>query len=225
MNAITNTAEAAAIEATAQPRLAIVYDTETSGLPLYHDPSEDPRQPHIVQLAAQLVDLDTRIVIDQMDCIIRPDGWVIPPDVSAIHGITTERAMDEGIPEEEALERFWAMWAFRHRIAHNESFDQRIVRIGLKRYFDVRDPSLELQPSDQWKAGSTECTAKMTTKLCNLPPTDKMRAARRNYPKTPKLTEAYLHAFGRPMEGAHNAMADVEGCKAVYFWAKDLVTA
>lgn len=35
---------------------AIVYDTETTGLPLFSQPSEDPRQPHIVQLAAIVVD-------------------------------------------------------------------------------------------------------------------------------------------------------------------------
>lgn len=35
---------------------ALFFDTETTGLPLFEQPSEDPRQPHIVQLAACLVD-------------------------------------------------------------------------------------------------------------------------------------------------------------------------
>lgn len=38
---------------------ALFFDTETTGLPLFKEPSEDPRQPHIVQLGACLVDLDT----------------------------------------------------------------------------------------------------------------------------------------------------------------------
>ena len=51
--------------------LALAYDTETTGLPLFKEPSEDPRQPHIVQLGALLVDLDTRKTIASMDVIVR----------------------------------------------------------------------------------------------------------------------------------------------------------
>lgn len=43
-------------------KTALFYDTETTGLPL----SEHPDQPHIVQLAAILVDLDTRREIASM---------------------------------------------------------------------------------------------------------------------------------------------------------------
>ncbi|MFY9480254.1 MAG: 3'-5' exonuclease [Aquabacterium sp.] len=220
MNATTIPADQSAIAQAAS--LGLFFDTETTGIPEFHKPSEDPCQPHIVQLAAKLVDLDTRQTLETLDLIIRPDGWIIPPETIEVHGITMERAMDEGVPEEEALERFWTMWAKRHRIAHNEQFDQRILRIGLKRYFDIRNPDLEVQPSDEWKAGTVECTARMTTKICNLPPTAAMVRARRNHPKTPKLTEAYLHFFGREMEGAHNALNDVDGCMAVYFAVKDM---
>lgn len=38
---------------------ALFYDNETNGLPLFKEPSNHPGQPHIVQLAAVLVDLDT----------------------------------------------------------------------------------------------------------------------------------------------------------------------
>lgn len=84
--------------------LALFYDTETTGLPLFKEPSEHPDQPHIVQLAACLVDLDTRKTIASMDVIVKPNGWTIPAEVSAIHGITTEHAMDVGISEAMAIE-------------------------------------------------------------------------------------------------------------------------
>ena len=35
-----------------------IFDTETTGLPLFSERSSDPRQPHCVQLAYELVDVD-----------------------------------------------------------------------------------------------------------------------------------------------------------------------
>jgi DNA polymerase-3 subunit epsilon len=189
---------------------ALFYDTETTGLPLWKEPSDHVDQPHIVQLAAKLVNLATREVLKSMDVIIRPDGWVIPDDVIAVHGITNERAAAEGIPEAEAIDQLLAMWGDVELIGHNESFDRRIVRIATKRHIDPRDPDLAIPVSDEWKAAKSYCTcykARAHTKL------DKN--------KLPKLTEAYQHFFGKPMEGAHSAGGDVDGCIAVYFAIQD----
>lgn len=62
---------------------AIVYDCETTGIPLFEQPSEDPRQPHIVQLAACLVDLDTRDTIASIDVIVRPRRPYYPHWISS----------------------------------------------------------------------------------------------------------------------------------------------
>lgn len=40
--------------------LLCFWDTETQFLPLWKEPSEHPDQPHIVELAAVLVDTQTR---------------------------------------------------------------------------------------------------------------------------------------------------------------------
>lgn len=189
---------------------ALVYDTETSGLPLFNDPSEDPRQPHIVQLGARLVDLDSRKIISTIDLIIRPDGWEIPDEVAAVHGITTERAMDVGVSESLALGILLDLWERAdERIAHNETFDARIIRIAQHRFDDV--------DLDAWKEGKAQCTARMSTPICNLPPTAKMLAARRNHPKTPNLGEAYEFFTGEKLEGAHSALVDVDACMRIYF--------
>lgn len=200
---------------------ALFYDTETTGLPLFKEPSDDPRQPHLVQLAAALVDLDTREIISSMDVIIRPEGWTIPDDVVAVHGISTEKAQQVGIFEELALEMFTALWQRAHtRIGHNEQFDARIIRIGLKR---LEKSDFKYSRSNLWKEGVAECTANLTTPILRLPPTAKMAAVGLKKCKTPKLSEAYEYFFNKPLEGAHNAMVDVKGCIDVYFAAKDFL--
>lgn len=181
---------------------ALFYDTETSKLPLFSDPSSHPEQPHIVQLAALLVDLDTRNTIASMDVIVRPDGWTIEPESEAIHGISNEYAMAVGIPESEALAFFLQLWNFRPRIAHNESFDARIIRIALNRFLNTVSP-------DAWKESQSECTARLSRPLCALPKS-----------KMPTLTEAYLHFTGKALDGAHNAMSDTLACRDVYFAIK-----
>lgn len=194
-------------------RAGLFFDTETSGLPIWSQPSEDPGQPHIVQLAAILADLDTREELGAVNVIIKPEGWTISPEVTAIHGITMERAMDEGIPELEAVEMLLALWGkSSKRVGYNEPFDARIVRIALKRLCAERE-----NLADLWKAAPAECMKIASTKPCNLPPTAKMVAARRFHPKAPTLSEAYLHFFGKPLEDAHSAMADTRGCMDIYF--------
>ena len=198
--------------------IGIFYDTETTGLPLFHEPSEDPRQPHLVQLAALQVDLDTREILASLDFIVRPDGWDIPDDVAAIHGITTEDAQGVGVPEAHVLAAFIDLYTaapnLTQRIAHNEPFDARIIRIALKRYAGILDP-------DVWKAAPAECTQRLATPILKLPPSERMRSAGRYHYKSPNLAEAYEHFTGQHLEGAHNAMVDVKACMAVYFAIKD----
>jgi DNA polymerase-3 subunit epsilon len=176
-------------------RPAVFYDSETNGIPLFKEPSNDPRQPHIVQLAGILVDLDTEKTINQFCHIIKPDGWEIPDEVVAIHGITYERAMDEGVPEIDALCALLGMISENTRIGHNESFDARIMRIAIKRYMGD-------DHADIWKAGPAECTARLT---------------RGNFSKMPTLMEAHVHYYGREFQNPHNALNDAMACRDVYF--------
>ena len=54
---------------------AIAYDTETTDLPDWKQPSEAPHQPHLVEVGAILFDTDTWLVHDHFTALIRPDGW------------------------------------------------------------------------------------------------------------------------------------------------------
>lgn len=199
-------------------KLALFYDCETSGLPLFKEPSEDPRQPHIVQLGAALVDLDTRKVLSSIDVIVAPDGWEIPDEVSAIHGITTELALEVGVPEAQAVGMLIELWhQAAVRIGHNEQFDARILRIALMRHFPAAEGEQVL--ADIWKAGAAECTQRIATPILKLPPTEKMKRAGFLKHKSANLGEAYLHFTGQQLEGAHSAMVDVRACIDVYFAA------
>lgn len=219
----------------------LVNDTETNGLPLFKEPSEDPRQPHIVQLAAMLIDEGpVPVTLDKMNRIIRPDGWSWDDSEGSedkafqAHGITMERAMDEGVPEAEAIEEFHALQLqCDMRVAHNGSFDDRIYRIAYKRHGAGNIVSRQEDGTPVWKPMSQEerdivadtyrmrpsfCTMKHTVNVLQLPPTDRMRGAGFGYKfKVPKLTESFAHYFGFVFDGAHDAMNDVHACADVYF--------
>lgn len=180
------------------------FDTETSGFPLWKKPSEIPGQPHIVQLAALLVNADTEEVIDSMDEIIKPDGWVISDESIEVHGITQEQAMDVGIPETEALQMFLDLHdQCGLRIAHNTTFDNRIVRIAMKRY----QPNVI--PDEIWKDKSRY--------YCTLINAKKIMGGKSGH----ALKEAYLYFTGKDLENAHTAMGDAKACMEIYFAMKE----
>jgi DNA polymerase-3 subunit epsilon len=203
----------------------LFYDTETTGLPLWSQPSEHPDQPRVVQLAALLCDEETGEDLRQMNMIVLPEGWTIPSEVAAVHGITTERAMDEGIAASHVLEHFFDLWTGADlRGGHNESFDMRMLRIEIMRspvysMQSIGDPAMPF--ADYWKTAPAFCTQTNSTKIVNLPPTPKMVAARRMGPKSPNLGEAYEFFTGQKLEGAHDARVDVRGAKAVYYGIKN----
>ena len=187
------------------------YDTETTGLPLFRDPSDDPCQPHLVDICILAFNADGALV-DSFEAMIRPDGWVIPAEVTAIHGITNEMVMDLGIPESEALDGFMAIHDRAGlRVAHNINFDDRIMRIALSRYRGK-------EAADAFKATAGYCTATHAKPICQLPPTEKMKATNfRNSFKTPTVAEALLHFTGEELIGGHRARPDTEACARVYF--------
>lgn len=201
------------------------FDTETSGLPEWKKPSNDPSQPYIVSLAAVLRSHDKSVEPEaMMDRIIRPDGWAIDEAGEAFrtHGITNERALDEGVPIIDVLDEFLAMAEKADSlIGYNVTFDKRMIRIQEKRRYP------DLSEDGEFPIGvrlallkTCELSHKMTP-FCQLPPTDKMMAAGRKTNKTPNLTEAFTHAYGNidRLEGAmHSAMTDVKAAMALYWW-------
>jgi len=185
--------------------LILPFDTETTGKPIWKDRSGDKDQPHMVQLATILCDGKTGEVVETYEAIVKPDGWIIPQETIDIHGITNEQAMDEGVSELEALEGFLALYdRCGLRVAHNTTFDNRIIRIALKRYLP------DLIPDEVWKDRDLY--------FCTLMKAKKIMGGKKGH----TLEEAYNYFTGNELEGAHSAMPDARACMEIYFAMKKL---
>lgn len=193
----------------------LFFDTETTGLPLWREPSDDPRQPYIIQLAAILQDDDGQ-VIKTLDALIKPEGWEIPEQITSITKITMDMVQDAGRPLAEVLSEFVEMANGADIVAHNAQFDMRMLRIALMR-LGGHDAFLSALKEKQIPI---HCTADMATPIVNLPPTTKMKAAGFKKPKRCKLEEAVRFFFDEPLDGAHNALVDVEACARIFWHMK-----
>lgn len=180
--------------------MTLVFDSETTGKADFKALPSAEHQPHLLQLAAVVLD-DTLAVRARFSAIVEPDGYEIPAEASAIHGITTEIAKACGFPLRDILQQFFV---FQQRcftrVAHNLRFDDLIVASAFSRIDDEWDRSQMLG----------RCTMLEMTEICDIPGP--------YGPKWPKLAEAYKYATSRDLEGAHDAMADVMACVEIYRW-------
>jgi DNA polymerase-3 subunit epsilon len=149
----------------------------------------------VVQLAAVLVDGACERA---MVTLVRPEGWTIQPGAQAAHGITLARAQAEGVPIAQAIGQFDELLAQADlAVAHNVRFDRLLMD----------SEYLRLGRRAGWPA--TFCTMVAATNIVRLPG---------NYGKYkwPTLEEAFRHFFHRSPVGAHDALADVRTCMAIF---------
>lgn len=179
----------------------LFFDTETTGVPRnYRAPVTDSANwPRMVQLGWILTD-DTGRELQSGNYIIRPEGFTIPDEAARLHGITTERALAEGVALAEVLSLFRAALAEAGCIVgHNIEFDKNIVGAELCR----------LKMPYRFTKWRSYCTMQAGTDFCRL---------RGPYGyKWPKLEELYKKLFGRMFADAHNAFADIQATKEC-FW-------
>ena len=179
----------------------LFFDTETTGVPLnYKASSSDTKNwPRLVQLAWVLTDEEGNR-IHTGNLIVKPEGFIIPTDATRVHGITTQRANEEGVPLAEVIEQFKAdLDVANYIVGHNVDFDKKIVgaemiRLGLK---DIMDSK------------KSYCTMQSSIDFCKIP-------GKYGY-KYPKLQELYKKFFGTEFDNAHDAMNDIEATEKC-FW-------
>ena len=180
------------------------FDTETTGLPRRWDAPLSPRTldnwPRMVQLAWLLCD-SAGNVLANASRLIRPQGFLIPAEASRIHGITTERALAEGVPLAEAVEEAVRQIDQAHSlVAHNIDFDEKILGAEC----------LRLDRPLPFGQKPRRCTMKESTAFCAIP-------GRYGNFKYPNLGELHRLLFQKSFAGAHDASADVQACKAAFF--------
>jgi DNA polymerase III subunit epsilon len=179
----------------------LFFDTETVGLPRsWKAPVTDLNNwPRLVQIAYLVYDGSGNLVSSK-NSIIRPDGFTIPRDASRIHGITTEIASVRGIPLGSVLSDFqMQMGSCSHLVAHNMSFDEKIVGAEFLRC------NLPNTIPDKKRI----CTMEATTDFCRI-------SGPYGY-KWPKLSELHYKLFREDFDEAHNAAVDIQ-ITAKCFW-------
>ena len=171
----------------------LIVDTETSGMPRFDCAADDPRQPHIIQLGALLCEGPDLRIVAQLDHLIAPKGFTeIEEGAYAVHGITFDKLVDEGVDMTLALASLDAMW------------EQATTYIGYSARFD-----LTLLRGARRRCGQPD-------RFDSLPVFEVMAAARphakavdkNGKSKAPKLTEAVKALCGREHTAAHGALDD-----------------
>jgi DNA polymerase-3 subunit epsilon len=181
--------------------MILFFDTETTGVPRNHKaPASDLENwPRLVQLAWILTDEDG-LPIEAVETIVRPDGFTIPSDATAVHGITTKTAREKGLDLIDVLKHFQGSLLKAEKvIAHNLQFDEKIVGAEFLRC-QLPNPIASMPRASTMLA---------STQLCQMPG--------RYGHKWPSLEELYRHLFGKVMEEAHNALVDANSCARCYF--------
>ena len=182
----------------------LIFDTETTGLPLnYNAPLTDfDNWPRMVQIAWQFHD-KTGKLLHHNSIIIKPNGYTIPFNAAQVHGITTERALNEGFDLNQSLIEFAEIVKeTTYLCGHNIEFDINIIgaeflRVGLPNYFENKSV--------------IDTKSNETTLYCAIP------GGKGGKYKWPTLTELYFKLFNSKFDEAHNAAFDVQATSRVFF--------
>lgn len=165
-----------------EQNLIIVFDTETTGLPLHPDAPLE-KQPKIIELGAALLGPDGQVV-DTFQQLLHP-GEDITDEITKITGIKNEDLVGQPkfvdvLPQlREFFGRAFAVFA------HNLPFDRTLLR------FDLRRAQCEDFP---WPSAEY-CTIGLHRSI---------------WGRNMKMTELYEHALGKPLPQTHRALDDVQ---------------
>lgn len=181
----------------------MVFDTETSGLPImksfnnYHPPNhfEYYKNARLIEIAYIIYDENNNI-IKKTNNLVKPCGYTI--NNSNIHGITHEMAMKDGKDIKYVInEMNDDLKDIDKIVAHNIKFD---INILISECFGV-------------------CNTEIISKLINITKECTMKTGKQimKNKKNPKLVELYEYLFNDKFNQEHRALSDAECCALCYF--------
>jgi len=174
----------------------LFFDTETTGLPKKF--TDHPlKWPRLVQISWALQRGGK--VFAACDNKVKPDGFEIPQQATAIHGITTAQAELFGFPLKQAMTRFGKAWRQADLVVcHNWDYDINIVD----------GEACRLWGKPVFKEKPKFCTMKAGAGLC--------KGTHAGCSKYPKLTELHRHLVGCGFKGAHDSSADMYATRRIF---------
>ena len=176
-----------------------VIDTETSGLFDFSKPAEAEGQPRLASLAIILLD-EALAETKRFNIFVKPDGWALTPEVTAIHGLTNEFLDGAGVPVRQALDKYLSVLDGGYYIvAFNSIFDTKIMRGELRR----------AGLPDRFESTPNICVMRASVDIVKAP-----KKTGNGY-KFPNLAEACAH-FGITQLDMHTAMGDAWAAAEVF---------
>lgn len=215
----------------------LFLDTETSGLPrrMEAPTTRADNWPRVVQLAWVMTDLSGQ-PLSEGNFLVRPNGWRIQPGALRCHGITVQRAMENGVHLSQALRRFAVdLLQSDTVIAHNVAFDSKIVGAEFHR-LGQGNPLLRRQLQCTMHIGASflgkyavpeSVTAQEPSSArYSLPPANSSSIHQpHSSPKRvafPSLEKLHRALFHRGVDGAHDALVDARACMKCFLAMRDL---
>lgn len=169
--------------------LALVFDTETTGLTLH--PYADLRlQPKVIEFGGALVSLRDGGMVDEFSILVNP-GQPLEEIITKITGLT-----DETLAPQPTFDVAWPQIRnFMTRasciVAHNLPFDKTVMQSEFRR--------LGIVDNAAWPVREM-CTVGVYTE---------------QWGKMPTLKALYEKVMGKPLEQHHRALSDVHALVAI----------
>lgn len=175
---------------------AAVIDTETNALLDFKRSADAEGQPRLAQLSMILLDIAGQVQGD-FNFYVKPEGWSMSPEVTAINGLTDEFLHDNGVQIAVVLGAYsQAVKEGRFIVAFNAQFDCKIMRGELRR------------------AGFPDLFEE-TRNICVMRKSNGIilkEGGKKGWPSLARCRDV----LGLSQEGAHRGMKDAADALAVY---------
>ena len=231
--------------------IVLCFDTETTGKPPNNERffnenkgAKAEEWPRVIQLAFILYDTEKKKQLGFYDKLIKlPHGQQVPPDSTAVHGITDTDLEEKGIPIRTAIKMFIQFFnKADFVVGHNVQYDINVICAEITLL--IRNPDTTQQDKAEmrnvmqklmWDKSKRYCTLHNSRSVCQLPKyiyemdqllKDETGREVIDYSldqygnrkmRNPRLETAHQVMFHQKSNGQlHNALVDVAVCLRIF---------